>query len=216
MGKEMCLAFAQYGAAGVVIASRKLNNCEDLAKEIREKYPSCEPLPVACNANDWESCNSLYDTVMKKFGHCEVLVNNAGGSPLYPSLMDIAEEYFNKIIGLNLKGPFRLSALFGAQMCTQESGGSIIFISSNVSIIPTANETIYGAAKAGLNYLTKAIANAYGPKVRSNCIMPGRFLTDISKAWDIPALEPEWKRTVALQRAARSDEIIGSALYLAS
>lgn len=216
MGKEMCLAFAEYGAAGIVIASRKVGNCEELAKVIQAKWPKCECLPHAVNVNDWKGCDGLYEATIGKFGRCDVLVNNAGGSPLYPSLLDITEDYFDKVVGLNLKGPFRLSALFGAKMCTQPEGGSIINVSSIESLRPNWRAAVYAASKSGVNYLTKAIANAYGPKVRCNCILPGAFLTDISKAWDIPSMEPIWKKTVPLSRAGEAGEIVGATLYFAS
>jgi NAD(P)-dependent dehydrogenase (short-subunit alcohol dehydrogenase family) len=153
---------------------------------------------------------------MDRFGRCDVLVNNAGGSPLYPSLLDVSETYFDKIVGLNMKGPFRLSAVFGAQMCTQQEGGSIINVSTMGVVNPGAHMTVYGAAKAGVENLTHSFANAYGPKVRVNCIHPGAFLTDISKAWDLKRMERAWQTGVALQRGGRPHEIVGAALYFAS
>ena len=72
------------------------------------------------------------------------------------------------------------------------------------------------AAKLSLNYFTGVFAHAYGPAVRCNCIMPGPFLTDISKAWDLPAMKKSWKRNQALERAGNADEVIGAALYFAS
>ena len=74
----------------------------------------------------------------------------------------------------------------------------------------------YGAAKAGLNAITRSFAAAYGPKVRVNCIMAGPFLTDISKAWDMDAFERRAKETIPLQRGGEADEIVGAALYFAS
>ncbi len=116
----------------------------------------------------------------------DVLINNAGMSPLYPSLEDISEELFDKVVGLNFKGPFRLSALVGSRMAKGD-GGSIINISSTASLNPSPTSEPYGAAKAGLNSITRSFAFAYGPKVRVNCIVAGPFLTDISKAWDMEA-----------------------------
>jgi len=106
--------------------------------------------------------------------------------------------------------------LFGTQMCTQVDGGSIINVSTTGTQHPGAEATVYTAAKSGVNHLTRAIANAYGPKVRCNCIMPGSFLTDISKAWDIEKLTPVWKRTTALQRAGNPHEVVGAAIYFSS
>merc|ERR1711964_830908 len=105
-------------------------------------------------------------------------------------------------------GPFRLSALFGSRMCEQEEGGSIINVSTNATHQPTVVAAVYGGAKSALNYFTKVFAQAYGPKVRINCIVPGPFLTDISKAWDIPAGRKNWKAGSALMRAGRPDEVV--------
>ena len=111
MGREMVLAFAQHGA-DVVIASRKIDACEELADEVRQTTGR-QALPVACHVGYWEQCDELCDTVYKEFGRCDVLVNNAGLSPLYPSLYDVTEDLYSKVMDVNLKGPFRLSAVFG-------------------------------------------------------------------------------------------------------
>ena len=99
----------------------------------------------------------------------------------------MTEELFDKVIAVNLKGPFRLSALVGERMAAGD-GGSIINISSTGAVRPTGDIVPYSAAKAGLNALTVGFAHALGPKVRVNAIMPGPFLTTISEAWDMDAL----------------------------
>src|SRR5262249_61924861 len=103
---------------------------------------------------------------------------------LYPSLVEHTEDLFDKVIAVNLKGPFRLSALFGSKM-KAGVGGAIINVSSVSSIRPSATTAPYSAAKAGLNAITVAFANEYGPKVRVNCIMAGPFPTDNStgRSW---------------------------------
>ena len=95
-------------------------------------------------------------------------------------------------------------------------GGSIINISSTASLNPSPDSEPYGAAKAGLNAITRSFAFAYGPKVRVNCIVAGPYLTDISKAWDMAAFEKRAKANLALGRGGRPQEIVGAALYLAS
>ena len=98
----------------------------------------------------------------------------------------MTEKLFDAVVNLNLKGPFRLSALVGERMVA-DGGGSIINVSSSGSRRPRPEQLPYSAAKAGLNALTEGLALAFGPTVRVNTLMPGPFLTDISKAWDIPA-----------------------------
>lgn len=213
LGREMVLAFARHGA-DVVIASRKLENCQALAREV-EAETSRRALAVACHVGEWEQCQSLTDAAYAEFGHVDVLVNNAGLSPIYPSLVEVTEALFDKVIDVNLKGPFRLSSLIGTRMA-EADGGSIINVSSVAAVQPTQAETPYGAAKAGVHAITRSMARAFAPKVRVNCIMPGPFLTDISKAWDLEAFQKAAEHGIPLRRGGEPGEVVGAALYFAS
>ena len=211
LGRAMVLAFAERGA-DVVITSRKAHNCEAVAAEVRAL--GREALPYGCHVGRWDELEGLADAAYERFGKVDILVNNAGMSPLYPALTAVSEELFDKVIGVNLKGPFRLSALIGERMAAGE-GGCIVNISSTGSLMPAPESQPYGAAKAGLNAITRAFAWAYGPKVRVNCILAGPFLTDISKAWDMETFEERARTTMALQRGGQPDEVVGAVLYLA-
>ncbi len=213
LGRQMALAFARNGAQ-VVVASRKGDACEALAKEIREQTGR-RAVGHAFHAGRWEDCDALADRAWEVFGRVDVLVNNAGSSPLYPSLVEVSEELWDKVLAVNLRGPFRLCSLFGTRMAEQ-AGGSIINVSSTAAVQPTPVEAPYGAAKAGLNNLTLSMARAFAPRVRVNCIMPGPFLTDISKAWDLEAFEKAARQNIPLRRGGQPHEIVGAALYLAS
>jgi NAD(P)-dependent dehydrogenase (short-subunit alcohol dehydrogenase family) len=212
LGREMALAFADHGA-DVVIARRKLEGCQAVADEVRSR--GRRALAVAYHAASWADADRLAHTAYDTMGRVDVLVNNAGMSPLYPSVDAISEELYDKVMGVNLKGPFRLSALIGTRMVA-DGGGSIIMVSSIASHRPTSVEVVYGAAKAGVNNLTKGLANALGPSVRVNCIAPGPFLTDISKAWDLDAFNERAQTAYALSRGGEPHEIVGAALYFAS
>jgi len=96
------------------------------------------------------------------------------------------------------------------------AGGSIINVSSVGSIRPYGDIVPYAAAKAGLNAMTVAFAHAFGPKVRVNCIMPGTFLTDITRGWNLEEFAAKHAVRFALRRAGEPSEIVGAALYLAS
>ena len=213
LGREMCRAFARHGAS-VVVASRKLDPCVELADELTADHGT-EAMGVACHVGQWDDCDALIAAAIERFGTIDVLVNNAGMSPLYPSLGQVTEALFDKVIGVNLKGPFRLSAL-AAEHMVEHGGGSIVNVSSTAAVQPSASEVPYGAAKAGLNALTVAFAHAYGPSVRANGIMPGPFLTDISKAWDLDAFAERARTSIPLERGGEPGEIVGAALYLAS
>lgn len=212
LGREMALAFADHGA-DVVVASRKLENCEAVADEVRSR--GRRALAVGYHAASWADADRLAEAAYAEFGTVDILVNNAGMSPLYPSLDQVSEELFDKVIGVNLKGPFRLSAVVGTRMAAG-NGGSIINVSSIASERPSPAEVPYGAAKAAINNLTRGLAASFGPKVRVNCIVPGPFLTDISKAWDLDAFNARAKQAYALGRGGEPHEIVGAALYLAS
>ena len=147
LGREMVMAFAERGA-DVVIASRKLENCEAVAEEVRGL--GRKALAVAYHAASWEGADQLAEAAYAEFGRVDVLVNNAGMSPLYPSVDSISEDLYDKVMGVNLKGPFRLSAVVGTRMMDGD-GGSIIFVSSVASQRTSPNELVYGAAKAGVN-----------------------------------------------------------------
>ncbi len=212
LGREMAFAAAHCGA-DVIVASRKYEVCEETAKEI-EAATGRTAMPYGVHVGRWDELDGLVDATYERFGKVDVLVNNAGMSPLYESLDSVTEKLFDAVVNLNLKGPFRLSALVGERMLAA-GGGSIINVSSSGARHPRPEQLPYSAAKAALNALTEGLALAYGPTVRVNTLMPGPFLTDISKAWDIPAAE-RGAQHFALKRLGTPPEIVGAALYLMS
>jgi NAD(P)-dependent dehydrogenase (short-subunit alcohol dehydrogenase family) len=144
-----------------------------------------------------------------------VLINNAGISPMAP-VLETTADLFDKILAVNLRGPYRLSALFGSRMAAGQ-GGAIINITSTAAIRPSAEMAIYGAAKAGLHVLTVTFAKEYGPKVRVNCICCGPFHTDISKNWSrTEDFTQRARETFPLQRGGNPEEVAGAAMYFAS
>lgn len=212
LGFAMARAFSALGAR-VAIASRKFEACEDAAARITEETGN-EVRPYRLQVTDWDDCTRFAQTVWEDLGRVDVLVNNAGSSPLHDSLTGISEALFDKVLGLNLKGPFRLAALTGERMA-EAGGGAIINISSIASLQPREATLPYAAAKSGLNAATTALAQAYGPAVRVNAVLPGTFLTDVSAHWDMEAFRAR-AREFAAQRGGEPDEIVGAVLYLAS
>ncbi|MDI9896145.1 glucose 1-dehydrogenase [Rhodococcus sp. IEGM 1381] len=212
LGKAMAFGLAQAGA-DVIIASRDFESCQVTAEEI-EKATGRRAFPIAAHVGKWDALDSLVDASYEHFGKVDILINNAGMSPLYDSVDTISEALFDKVLGVNLKGPFRLAALIGTRMA-QGDGGSIINISSAASTKPRPDVLPYAAAKAGLNAITVGLAKTFGPSVRTNAIMAGTFLTDVSNAWDMEAFGKR-AETFAAKRGGDPNEIVGAALYLAS
>jgi NAD(P)-dependent dehydrogenase (short-subunit alcohol dehydrogenase family) len=212
LGREMAFACAHAGA-DVVIASRKLDACEQIAAEV-EKATGRQAMPYEVHVGRWDQLEPFVDAVYDRFGRADVLINNAGMSPLYDTLSGVSEQLFDSVVNLNFKGPFRLCALVGERMVAA-GRGSIINVSSSGSIRPTGSIIPYAGAKAALNAMTEGFAQEYGPHVRVNTLMSGTMFTDISKAWDMDSFNVSIKR-IALQRGGQPPEIVGAALYLAS
>jgi len=208
LGLAMVGAFAAHGA-DVIIASRKLENCEEAAKEVRAL--GRKALAVAAHVGRWDEIDRLIDTAYAEFGRVDILVNNAGMSPPCPS-DQVTEKLFDSVVNLNFKGPFRLAAQIGKRMFDGD-GGCIINISSSGALVPLPGVVPYSGAKAALNAMSVSLAHEYAPKVRVNTISAGPFLTDIAKSW------PEEQREHvpnAMKRGGRPDEVVTSALFFAS
>jgi NAD(P)-dependent dehydrogenase (short-subunit alcohol dehydrogenase family) len=211
IGRAIVQTLAEAGA-DVVIASRKLDACEAAAEQVRASTGR-RAVAIACHVGRWGDCDRLIAETLARAGRLDVLVNNAGMSPLYPSLDAVSEELFDKTLAVNLKGPFRLAVLAATHMVTRD-GGSIINIGTTASLTASVGELPYACAKAGLNALTVGLAEAFAPRVRVNAILPGPFRTDISRGWAPP--EGAEVPFVPLGRMGDPAELAPLALHLAS
>jgi NAD(P)-dependent dehydrogenase (short-subunit alcohol dehydrogenase family) len=212
IGRAIATGFAEIGA-DVVIASRKLETCERTASEIA-KETGGRAVATSCHVGRWEDCDRLVESVYSELGRCDVLVNNAGMSPLYDGLPSVTEDYYEKVHGVNARGPFRLSVLFGTKMAAGD-GGSIINVSTGGSLRPMPDDLPYCMAKAALNALTLGLAGAWNPKVRANLVLPGAFDTDIMKAWT-PEMVELATRSNPMGRVGRPQDVVGICQLLAS
>jgi NAD(P)-dependent dehydrogenase (short-subunit alcohol dehydrogenase family) len=209
IGYEFVKAFAEQGA-DVVIASRKLEACQAVAAEVEAM--GRRALACGCHVGKWDDLPGLVDAAYAEFGRIDVLVNNAGMSPVAESSAATNEDLFDKVVDVNLKGPFRLTALVAPRM-VQAGRGSVINVTSTGAIRPEPSFAPYAGAKGALNIVTRAHALEYGPAVRVNAIMAGPFWTDVSKAW---REEADRTSTSAVRRIGRPHEAVTTALYLAS
>jgi NAD(P)-dependent dehydrogenase (short-subunit alcohol dehydrogenase family) len=212
IGRAAAHALADAGA-DVIVVSRDQASCMRAADEIAAATGR-RAFAHACHVGHWDELDRLAESAWAYTGRLDILVNNAGMSPLYDRVTDVTEELFDKVVGVNLKGPFRLTALVGSRMAEQ-GGGSIVNVSSVGGVRPQPDTIPYSAAKAGLNAMTVAFAHLLGPSVRVNAVVPGRFLTDVSKHWDPGQLKAANALT-ALRRAGAPEEMSGAIVYLAS
>jgi len=212
LGLEISRGLSAAGAT-VIVASRKLEACEAASSAIsRETGGSV--MAHRLDIGQWAEAEAAVDWVYDTCGRMDVLVNCAGLSPLYSDLSDVSERLFDKVIDVNLKGPFRLIAAAGPRMAAA-GGGSIVNISSIGAVRPGPGELPYCAAKSGLNALTQGFAQAWAPSVRVNSVLPGAFETDMTAGWPAEIEERALDRLPA-GRKGQAAEITSAVLYFAS
>ena len=199
LGLEMVRAFAARGA-DVIIASRKLENCEEAAAEVRAL--GRRALAVAAHVGKWDECDRLVEAAYGTFGRIDVLINNAGMGPACPS-HEVTEQLFDSVVNLNFKGPFRLAAQVAHRM-NQGEGGCIINVSSSGGLRPLAGIVPYGASKAALNMLLRTIAIEWArshPRAVVAALHPGTVATALSAPFQ-RGVAPDKLFTPAMSAAA--------------
>lgn len=208
LGLEMVRAFAARGA-DLIITSRKVDACERVAEEVRTL--GRRALAIGAHAGRWSEIDLMLERAYAEFGQIDIAINNAGMGPAMPS-PDVTEELFDKVVGLNFKGPFRLAAQVGKRMMKGD-GGVIINISSSGALVPLPGVVPYSGAKAALNAMSRSLAAEFAPKVRVNTLSAGPFLTDIARNWT-----PEMREHSLnlLGRPGQPNEIVTAVLALAS
>jgi len=197
IGKTLALGFAEAGAT-VVLAARTVPDLEATAEEIRAKGGKALVVPT-----DVTNSAQVSDA------------GGAGTSQLRPP-QDVTEENWDELLDRNLKSVYLCNTAVARVMIEQRSG-SIINISSMSGTKPTAYESAAGAAKAGVNQLTRAYAIAWAPfNVRVNAIAPSLTLTPRASKGLGPELVEKYSKDIPMGRAARPEDHLGPAIFLAS
>jgi NAD(P)-dependent dehydrogenase (short-subunit alcohol dehydrogenase family) len=169
-----------------------------------------------CDVRDPEAVQAMFAQVVGDAGRLDVLVNNAGGAP-YALAAEASPRFHDKVVGLNLLAPLLCSQAANTVMQQQETGGTIVNISSVSAARPAPGTAAYGAAKAGLDSLTGALAMEWAPKVRVNAIDVGLCRTeDTADHYGGDAQVAAIERTIPLGRMARPAEVGNLAVFLAS
>lgn len=169
-----------------------------------------------CDVRDPEAVASMVGEIVEKHGRLDAVVNNAGGSP-YALAADASPKFHQKIIELNLLGMLHVSQAANAVMQNQPRGGSIVSVSSVSGRRPTPGTAAYGAAKAGVDSLTKTLAVEWAPKVRVNAVVVGMVLTEQAELfYGDDESQAAVAATVPLGRLATPDEIGWATAFLIS
>jgi NAD(P)-dependent dehydrogenase (short-subunit alcohol dehydrogenase family) len=215
LGKAMSLGFAAEGAR-VIVASRKLESCEALAAQIRDAGGNA--LAVAAHTGDIRSLDQLVETSMATYGRVDVLVNNAGINVAFGPLSELSPDSFDKMYQVNLRGPWYLASRLAPHM-GEQGGGCIINLLSVAALRPSAHMGFYAATKAGLEALTRTMAQEWGPlNVRVNALAPGTYHSDLTDGAiaAIPGFEEGALSRQLIKRIPESEEILNPVFYLAS
>ena len=216
LGKAIALGLADHGAT-VVVCSRTLAEAQGVVEQIKDEGGNALALRV--DTADRASCEQLVADTVAAFGKLDVLVNNAGIDIIEPA-EDVAEEAWDQILTINLKGYFNCSQFAARQMLAQGTGGSIANNSSIAGEVGIKGLTAYAAAKGGVNQMTRTMAVEWAPRgIRVNAFSPGYFENIMSGATDEHA-RPE-KRAQVLQftpmgRRGLPHELVGPVVFLAS
>ncbi len=212
LGKAIALGFAGAGA-DVVVASRKIENCEAVALEIEST--GRRALAVGCHIGRPDQIDGLVESAYA-FGNVDIVVNNAAMSP-GTQLHESSAELFQKTYATNTLGPMLLASRCAERM-RDAGGGVIINVVTTGAFRPGAGLGLYCSSKAALHALTLVMAKEWaGWGVRVNEIAPGPFLTDMMAPGAAnPDFTARMYDSMLIKRIADPSEIVGAALYLAS
>jgi NAD(P)-dependent dehydrogenase (short-subunit alcohol dehydrogenase family) len=215
IGRATSRVLADYGA-DLVLAGRRGELLEETASDVRER--GRRALVVPTDITDDDACGALVEAAVEEFGHVDVLVNNAGGSVNKPPV-DWTTAEWHRIVDQNLSGAWFMSLHAGRHMLDRGQG-SIVNISSGASFLALPNVAPYGAAKAGLNSITRSLAAAWTPQgVRVNAIACGAVKTEgYGRSTEHAALDEDAVLGPgnAIGRIGKPEEIAHTVLFFAS
>ena len=212
LGRAMCTGFAAEGAR-VIVASRKLDACQAVVSDI--EADGGQALAVAAHMG---SIEDLIDAAYETYGRIDILVNNAGINIGMNALSETTPEIFDKMVDVNLKGPWYLASRIAPRM-GEQGGGCVINVLSVAALTTPAYMGMYAATKAGLGALTEVMAQEWaGWHVRVNALAPGSYHSDLTDGAiaAIPGYEQGMVDAALIPRIAATEEILNPVFYLAS
>ncbi|HEV3428006.1 MAG TPA: SDR family oxidoreductase [Paraburkholderia sp.] len=214
IGEEIAKLLAQQGAH-VIVSSRKIDDCEAVARGIREAGGSAEA--VACHVGRIEDIQAIFGHIRERHGRLDILVNNAAANPYFGHILDTDLASFEKTVEVNLRGYFFMSVEAGKLM-REHGGGAIVNTASVNALQPGDRQGIYSITKAGVVNMTRAFAKECGPLgIRVNALLPGLTKTRFAGAlFADQALYEDAIGKIPLRRHAEPREMAGTVLYLVS
>ncbi len=211
IGKSIAISLAKKGYSVVI---NYLSDADGALKVLEEVCQYSEGIITRCDVSNEEDVKNMVNETLAKYGHIDLLVNNAGIAKDMP-FKEKTKEDFLRVLEVNLVGTFLTSKYVGNEMLKQ-GAGNIINISSNNGIDANYPESAdYDASKAGVISLTHNLAKEYAPYIRVNAICPGWVNTDMNKNMDDEYQERLIEK-IKLKRFAEPEEIASVVAFLAS
>ncbi len=211
IGLEICRQLAAQGAR-VVLNDIEKSLAEEGAHRIKKEHGNC--IPMAGDASNILFIQQMIDEAVRQYGKLDIAIANAGIT-LFGDFFDYKPEDFNQVMKVNLSGSFFLAQCAAQKMKEQQSGGSILFMSSVTGHQAHKNLAAYGMSKAALEMLAKTLVLELSPyKITVNAIAPGATMTERT-AHD-PDYEKTWSRITPIGKPASTQDIANAALFLVS
>lgn len=214
IGEEIAKLLAEQGAH-VIVSSRKAEDCQRVADDIRADGGSASVL--ACHVGKMEDIATAFDQIEKLHGRLDILVNNAAANPYFGHVLDTDIAAFTKTVDVNIRGYFFMSVAAGKLM-RKQGEGAIVNVASVNALQPGDRQGIYSITKAAVVNMTKSFAKECGPLgIRVNALLPGLTKTKFSTAlFEDEKIYTEWMAKIPLRRHAEPREMAGTVLYLVS
>ena len=214
IGRAIAERMAEHGAS-VVISSRNLEACEQVAADIRAR--GGEASAAACHIGRKSDLESLVQSTLARWGRIDVLVCNAAVNPYFGPSVEMSDEAYDRVMNSNVRSNFWLCNMVAPAMA-ERGDGAIIIVSSIAGFQGTDRLGAYAISKAADMQLARNLAVEWGARnVRANCIAPGLVKTDFAKAlWDNPEILRKTVQHTPLRRIGEPDEIAGAAVFLAA
>jgi NAD(P)-dependent dehydrogenase (short-subunit alcohol dehydrogenase family) len=214
IGRAAAETMAELGAK-IVVSSRKIEPCEEVAKSIRDK--GGEAIVVPCNIGRRNEVEALVEETEKRLGPVDILVCNAAINPHFGPLHQISDEAFDKIMSSNVKSNLWLCNLTMPGMA-KRGGGAVVIVSSIGGLRGSEVIGAYNISKSADFGLARNLAVEWGPKnVRVNCVAPGLIKTDFARAlWENPDALAFRNQRTPLRRIGTPEEVGGAIAFLAS
>lgn len=215
IGRAIAERLAEHGA-NVVISSRKLEPCQEVAAAINARFPG-RAVAIAANISSKDALQTLVDETRAAFGKIDVVVCNAATNPYYGPMAGVSDDAFRKILDNNIIANHWLIQMVTPEM-VERRDGAVIIVSSVGGFRGSKALGVYAISKAADFQLARNLAVELGPhNIRVNCIAPGLVKTDFARAlWDTPEAEQGAASRHPLGRLGEPDDIAGAAVFLAS